>query len=200
MHRAMSLRSRLIDTSPRSWLVDIDDYFLQSSVSYYDLNKKVSHCSRAAEIIKGGSADNTAFTRAQMERLGTSVRRLYGLLHQRFVITEDGVQKVAAKVANAVYGLCPRVACQQSKLIPVGSTIEPDEDVVKLWCPKCHDIYESGSDLDAAFFGPDLPVMYHKVLAMRLKFQVASDYLDAYEKPDGEVVPGILQRLVRWGE
>jgi casein kinase II subunit beta len=196
----MSLRSRLIDTSPRSWLVDIDDYFLQSSVSYYDLNKKVSHCSRAAEIINGRSADNTAFTRSQIERFGTSVRRLYGLLHQRFVITEEGIQKLAAKVGNAVYGLCPRVACHQSKLIPVGSTIELDEDVVKLWCPKCHDIYESGSDLDAAFFGPDLPVMYHKMLGMRLKFQVASDYLEAYVKTDGEVVPAIPQRLVRWGE
>jgi casein kinase II subunit beta len=200
MYRGTSLRSRLIDTSPRSWLVDIDDYFLQSSVSYYDPNKKVSHCSRAAQIIKGGSPDNTAFTRSQIERIGPSVRRLYGLLHGRFVITEDGIQKVAAKVANAVYGLCLRVVCQQSKLIPVGLTIEPDEDVVNLWCPKCHDIYESGSDLDAAFFGPDLPVMYHKVLGLRLKFQVASYYLDEYVKPNGEVVPAIPQRLVRWGE
>jgi casein kinase II subunit beta len=199
-HRPRDLRSRFIDISPRSWLIEIDDYFLQSSVSYYNLHKLVPHFNRAVDIVKGEPIEISSLTRAQIDRVGQSVQRLYGLLHQRFVITDDGARKLQRKVSTGIYGLCPRIVCRGARLVPYGTTAEPDQDRVKCWCPKCHDLYESTSDVDAAFFGPDVPGMYCKILGLSLKFQVPSKLLNGYTDEKGEVVPAIEQRLVRWGE
>jgi casein kinase II subunit beta len=189
----------LIDISSRSWLVEIDDYFLQSSVSYYNLQKKVSHFSRAADVVRNDPMDISLLSRGQIARLGQSAQRLYGLLHQRFIITDDGARKLQRKVTAGIYGVCPRAMCRGARLLPYGATIEPDQDRVKCWCPKCHDLYESASDLDAAYFGPDIPGMYCKILGFSLRFQVASPLLAAY-RDDGKDVPQIEKRLVRWGE
>jgi casein kinase II subunit beta len=198
--RPRDLRSRFVDFSARSWFVEIDDYFLQSSVSYYNLHQWVSHFNRAATVVKGESIDLSSLNRGQVERIGESTHRLYGLLHQRFVITDDGARKLQRKVSAGIYGICPRLVCGGAKLLPYGSTVEPDEDRVKCWCPRCHDLYESTSDLDAAYFGPDLPGMYCKVIGVSLKFNVASTYLRGYVDENGERVKEIEQRLVRWGE
>jgi casein kinase II subunit beta len=188
-----------VDTRSTSWLIEIDDHFLQSAVSYYDLNRKVPHYSHAVEVVKIGSYNITGFTQEQIEILRNVTRKLYGLLHQRFAITDDGVRKLARKVSVGLYGLCPRIACKGAKLIPMGFSLEPELDTVKVWCPKCHDVYNGKSNLDGAYFGPDLPMMYLKITGASLRFQVYSKFLEGYE--DGsEHIPRIKQRLVRWGE
>lgn len=197
--RHRDLRSRFVDTKPSSWLIEIEDYFLQSAVSYYDLHRRVRYYSRASEIVKGVSYDLTGVSQDQVDKLANSTRRLYGLLHQRFAITDDGVHKLSVKVNAGIYGFCPRVACKRSKLIPMGFSHELDRDSAKAWCPKCHDVYDVGSTLDGAYFGPDLPLMYLKITGGPLKFQVYSKLLDGYEDKDGSV-QRIQQRLVRWGE
>jgi casein kinase II subunit beta len=189
----------LIDVSARSWFVEIDDYFLQSSVSYYNLQKKVTHFSRAAAIVRNDPLDISLLSRAQVARLGQSAHRLYGLLHERFLITDDGARKLQRKVASGTYGACPRLMCRGARLLPYGATLEPDQERVQCWCPRCHDLYESASDLDAAFFGPDVPGMYCKILGLSLRFQAPSPLLAAY-RADGKEVPRLEKRLVRWGE
>ena len=200
MRRFEDFRSMWMDTSSHSWLVDIDDYFLQSTVSYYGLNTLVPHCSRATAVIKGRPVDLSSLTRDQVERLAASCRRLYGLLHQRFITSEDGIGKLYKKYQRGVYGKCPRVACKGHHVIPMGMSIEPDEGTVKLWCPKCHDVYNCASKLDGAYFGPDIPVMFHKMNQIPLRFKAESDFLKEYKKEDGTIVPAIEQRMYRWGE
>jgi casein kinase II subunit beta len=180
-------------------MVEIDDYFLQSSVSYYGLNVYVPHCSRITQIIKGRVPDLTDATKDQIEKLASSCKRLYGLLHQRFIITEDGIRKLMVKYTHGVYGKCPRIACRGQHLIPMGTSIELDQDIVKTWCPRCHDMYNCASDLDGAYFGPDLPIMFHKIANIPLRFKGQSKLLCKYET-DEETVPEIAQRLYRWGE
>jgi casein kinase II subunit beta len=186
--------------SPSSWLIEIDDYYLQSSVSYYDLNRKVTSYSRAAEVVKGYSFDLSGASQSQISRLAVATARLYGLLHARFCVTEEGASKLSQKVAMGTYGTCPRVSCKGARLLPVGLTAEPDRDKVKLYCLKCHDVYNSQSDLDAAYFGPDIPIMYCKVLQLPLRFQVYSRLLEKYRDDTDKQVPAIKQRLFRWGE
>ena len=189
-----------LDKSPTSWLVDIDDYFRQSTVSYYGLNTIVPHCTRATAVIKGRSVDLSSLSKDQIEKLASSCRLLYGLLHQRYVTSEDGIRQLHAKVQRGVYGKCPRTACKGQHVIPMGLSIELGVDTVKLWCPKCHDIYNCDSKLDGAFFGPDLPVMFHKLNDIPLRFRASTDLLKEYKREDGTVVPAVKQRLYRWGE
>jgi casein kinase II subunit beta len=198
--RRRDLRAVFVDTSASSWLVEIDDYYLESSVSYQDLSRKVSHYPRAADIVKGRRLDVSGISKDYVTKLGSATAKLYGLLHARFLLTGEGVDKLSQKVAAGIYGVCPRVACGDANLLPMGLTGEPGIATVKRWCLKCHDIYENQSDLDAAYFGPDLPVMFCKLMQIPLSFQVLSTLLDTYQDDAGEKVPAIKQRLVRWGE
>lgn len=203
MSRGMhNFRAMYMDTSPNSWLVEIDDYYLQSSVSYYGLNNYVDHCSRASMIIKGRSFDTSEYSQSRLEALAESCRLLYGLLHQRFITTDDGTSKLLEKYHRGVYGQCPRTACRGKHLIPMGFDIEPHKNKVKLWCPQCHDIYNAPPqiDIDGAFFGPDLPIMFHKIKEIPLKFRAFTTVLNKKEDEDGNEVPAIKQRLYRWGE
>jgi hypothetical protein len=115
-----------LNLSPSSWLIGINDYYLQSSVSYYDLHRKVQHYLRAADVVKGRSFDLSSASREQISKLAASTARLYGLLHRRFCVTEDGAAKFSQKVALGNYGMCPRVSCKSRKLLSVGLTSEPD--------------------------------------------------------------------------
>lgn len=188
------------DRRPQSWLVDIDDAFIQSTVSYYGLNTIVPHCTRAAAVIKGRPVDLGAMSPDQIEKLASSCRLLYGLLHQRYITSREGIHQLFHKYSRGVYGKCPRAACNDQNVIPMGLSIEPGVDTVKLWCPKCHDVYNSGSKLDGAFFGPDLPIMFHKLKDIPLRFRAYTDVLKEYKKEDGTAVPAVKQRLYRWGE
>lgn len=184
-----NLRSKLFDRGVQDWLVDIDDFFIQSSVSYYGLNTIVPHFSRAASVMKGRSLDSSRTS------LVESCALLYGLLHQRYVLSDDGMRRIYNKYQIGVYGKCPRVACKGKHLIPMGLYDEPSKDNVKCWCPSCHDVYETDIDLDGAYFGPDLPMMFHKIINLSLKYKAFSTFLK-----DDDDVPEIQQRLYRWGE
>jgi casein kinase II subunit beta len=190
----------LPDTSSRSWFIEIDDFYVQSAVSYYGLNALVPHFSRALAVVKGGYVDPSRMSPEKMEKLRESVHKLYGLLHQRFAVTEDGLRKLHQKYSRGVYGKCPRLACNKQNLLPFGVSAELDIAPVKVWCTRCHDVYQSESDLDGAYFGPDIPVMFHKVLRIPLRWRADTNWLDGYEKDDGTVVQKIKPRLLRWGE
>ena len=201
MSRTQSLRSLYMDSSSKGWLVDIDDYYLQSSVSYYGLTQYVPrHFSKACSIVKGRYFNLSGLNDRQYESLADACRTLYGMLHQRYIVTEDGVRKLHSKYSKGVYGVCPRAACKGRHLIPMGFSAEPRQDKVKLWCPQCHDVYNSNSDIDGAYFGPDLPVMFHKIADIPLKFRSFSTFLEKRKDENGNDVPAIRQRLYRWGE
>ena len=200
MSRRDNFRSLYLDQSPTSWLVEIDDYFLQSTVSYYDLNNFVPSYRYAVSIIKGRRIDTSEMSKQQVDSLVKSCKLLYGLLHQRYVISEDGIRKLFSKYKRGVYGTCPRVSCSGKGLIPMGFWNEPGKGKVKCWCPQCHDIYNANSDLDGAFFGPDLPIMFHKISDIPIKYRPFNYFLAAYKNNDGKDVPEIKQRLYRWGE
>ncbi|OHT10928.1 Casein kinase II subunit beta [Tritrichomonas foetus] len=185
---------------PSDWLVEIDEYYLQSAVSYYGLNSKVPNYSRAAAIIKGRAIDTSEMSERQIVSLFESCKLLYGLLHQRYIVTEDGIRRLYSKYKRKVYGVCPRTACQGRALIPMGLDIEHGQNTVKCYCPQCHDIYNTYSQLDGAFFGPDLPIMFHKVCEIPTKFRPHSNFFGKYLDENGKEVPEIKQRLHRWGE
>lgn len=190
-------RSLYRDMSPTAWMIEVDDYFLQSTVSYYGLSSLVPHYGSAASVIKGRVRDITRFPGGNPE---VPCRKLYGLLHQRFITSDDGIRRLHEKYRHGIYGKCPRVACTNHHLLPMGLTIEPGVDTVKLWCPKCHDVYDCDSDIDGAYFGPDIPIMFMKLCRIPLRFRAESTLIDAYQKLGGSEVPAIAQRLHRWGE
>ena len=75
------------------------------------------------------------------------------------------------KFRKADFGRCPRVFCYLQPLLPVGLSDIPYQKAVKLYCPKCEDIYSPKSNrhgsIDGAYFGttfPHLLLMVHPQL------------------------------------
>ena len=45
------------------------------------------------------------------------------------------------KYRNYDFGMCPRVHCGKQRCLPVGESDTPRSRTVKIYCPKCEDIY-----------------------------------------------------------
>jgi casein kinase II subunit beta len=71
------------------------------------------------------------------------------------------------KYKKADFGRCPRVLCYSTALVPVGLADVPYQKAVKLYCPRCEDIYSPKSSrhgaIDGAYFGSTLPHMLFMV-------------------------------------
>lgn len=93
-------------------------------------------------------------TRMTVEK---SARHVYGLIHSRFILSSAGLERMYAKYESGSFGTCPRVLCQETKLLPLGISDIPMVEGVKLFCPHCEDVYNPKStrhaSIDGAYFG-----------------------------------------------
>jgi casein kinase II subunit beta len=65
------------------------------------------------------------------------IQDLFGLIHARFLVSHEGLQQLKIKFINRDYGSCERVACDGSKMLPIGQSSELGEQRVKVYCPIC---------------------------------------------------------------
>lgn len=116
------------------------------------------------------------------DSIEASARYLYGLIHARFITTSRGQTKMvqplsllpclsphraerdqSEKFRKAEFGRCPRVLCAQQPVLPVGLSDIPYQKAVKLYCPRCEDVYTPRSSrhgqIDGAYFGTSFPHM-----------------------------------------
>ncbi|KAG0172709.1 casein kinase 2 regulatory subunit [Apophysomyces sp. BC1015] len=86
---------------------------------------------------------------------------LYGLIHQRYLLTRNGLLMMGERYASEQFGCCPRVYCGQCPVIPCGRYDEVGKESVRLYCPSCMDLYNPPSILyervDGAHFGTTYP-------------------------------------------
>ena len=197
-----NIKDYYFDNSSKSWICEIEPDYLQSQVSYYGLNQYVPYYSHAAAIIRGRKLDFSELNQAKLSKLISSCKLLYGLLHQRFILTQEGVYYMEIKYRKGLFGHCPRFACDQEKLLPIGLTTVPGQEKVKCYCPRCHDIYETDADYDAAFFGPDFPMMFTKSVEFPDYNPFVPININIFAEKDekGSANPPIEKRLKRWGE
>ena len=88
---------------------------------------------------------------------------LYGLIHQRYLLTKKGLLKMRTKYFYEVFGICPRVLCQNQPVLPIGLNEELSISRVKVYCPKCEDVYIPRFkfvDIDGAYFGKSFPFIF----------------------------------------
>ncbi|KAG1457999.1 hypothetical protein G6F56_006492 [Rhizopus delemar] len=86
---------------------------------------------------------------------------LYGLIHQRYLLTRHGLKQMAQRYSNEHFGVCPRVYCYKCPVIPCGRYDEISKESVRLYCPSCLDLYSPPSSIlqaiDGAHFGTTFP-------------------------------------------
>ena len=88
---------------------------------------------------------------------------LYGLIHQRYILTKKGLLKMRVKYHYSMFGICPRLLCDKQEVVPIGMDEELSISRVKVYCPKCEDVYVPRSrfvDIDGAYFGKSFPNIF----------------------------------------
>lgn len=93
----------------------------------------------------------------QQEMVENDAENLFGLIHARYVLTNRGLHAMLEKYKAAQFGRCPRVLCNGPAVLPVGISDTTNQESVKLYCPRCEDIFQSKSSrhehIDGAYFG-----------------------------------------------
>lgn len=72
---------------------------------------------------------------------------LYGLIHQRYLLTRNGLRLMAERYSSSQFGTCPRYYCEKSPVLPMGRYDEAGRESVHLYCPCCLDIYNPPSSI-----------------------------------------------------
>lgn len=103
-------------------------------------------------------------TEEQHEVVECAAELLYGLIHARFILTARGLAAMRDKFKNVEFGRCPRVLCSGQPCLPAGPSDAHQASTVKIFCPKCEDLYFPRSKyhvhVDGAFFGTTFPHLF----------------------------------------
>jgi len=66
---------------------------------------------------------------------------LYGILHARYIRSREGLALVYGKYLQGAYGYCPRALCDKQRVVPNGMSDKLRQNRVKVFCPKCEEMY-----------------------------------------------------------
>ena len=100
-------------------------------------------------ILDADSPNNEILTEEQHELVESAAEMLYGLIHVRYILTSRGMGAMFEKFKSCEFGRCPRVHCNGQACLPIGTSDVPRQATVKIFCPKCCDIYYPRSKYQA---------------------------------------------------
>ncbi|CAK0761044.1 Casein kinase II subunit beta-3 [Coccomyxa viridis] len=141
---------------------EVDEEFIQDDFNLSGLSSQVSYYDYALDLILDADSPSTEIlTDEQHELVESAAETLYGLIHVRYILTSRGMNAMYEKYKACEFGRCPRVLCNGQPCLPVGTCDVPRQSTVKIFCPKCQDIYYPRSkyqgNVDGAFFGTTFP-------------------------------------------
>ncbi|KAH0924882.1 hypothetical protein HID58_017138 [Brassica napus] len=156
------------DTSWISWFCnlrgneffcEVDEDYVQDDFNLCGLSGLVPYYDYALDLILDiESSNGDMFTEEQNELVESAAEMLYGLIHVRYILTSKGM------AAMVLLKKCPRVFCSGQSCLPVGQSDIPRSSTVKIYCPKCEDLYYPRSkyegNIDGAYFGTTFPHLF----------------------------------------
>jgi len=144
---------------------EVDDDYIQDDFNLSGLSMMVPYYDYALDTILDLESQHAdSLTDEQHEIIETAAEMLYGLIHARFVLTTRGLACMLEKYKAVQFGRCPRVLCGGQPCLPVGQSDIPHTSTVKLYCPKCQDLFYPRSrfqgSVDGAYFGTTFPHLF----------------------------------------
>ncbi|XP_010531689.1 PREDICTED: putative casein kinase II subunit beta-4 isoform X2 [Tarenaya hassleriana] len=135
--------------------VDVD--YIKDDFNRFNLSPQVPHYRDALSMILDEKPGGVAITD---ERVKKAAKKLYGLIHARYILTKEGLDAMLEKFKHFEFERCPRYCCYGQACLPVGLSDLPGKNTVKIYCPQCKDIYSPASPqdkyrarVDGAYFG-----------------------------------------------
>ncbi|XP_018482025.1 casein kinase II subunit beta-1-like isoform X2 [Raphanus sativus] len=157
------------DTSWISWFCslrgneffcEVGEDYIQDDFNLCGLSSLIPYYEYALDLI----LDVESSHEEQNELIESAAEMLYGLIHARYILTTKGLAAMLDKYKNYDFGRCPRVYCCGQTCLPVGQSDLPRSSTVKIYCPKCGDIYYPRSkyqgNIDGAYFGTTFPHLF----------------------------------------
>ncbi|XP_061358948.1 casein kinase II subunit beta-1-like isoform X1 [Gastrolobium bilobum] len=162
------------DTSWISWFCnlrgneffcEVDDDYVQDDFNLSGLSSQVPYYDYALDLILDvESSHGDMLAEEQNELIESAAEMLYGLIHARYILTSKGMTAMLDKYRNDHFGRCPRVYCSGQPCLPIGQSDIPSSSTVKIYCPRCEDIYYPRSkyqgNIDGAYFGNTFPHLF----------------------------------------
>jgi len=143
---------------------EVERSYIEDGFNLYGLRACVPNFSDCLDLM----LDRIGPDDSDDSRLTQSACTLYGLIHARYIITAHGLDAMYNKYAAKEFGTCPLLQCGGQPVLPVGVKDEVGVDTVKVFCPKCQNIYHpppirsrGGScTVDGASFGTTFPHLF----------------------------------------
>lgn len=180
----------------------VHEDYIEDDFNLTGLQAQVPFWKQALEMVLDVEPEEDSNTIPDISIIESSSELLYGLVHQRFILTKAGLAMMAERYEQAGFGRCSRVFCQGYALLPCGRADTPGVDTVKLFCPNCQDIYSTPSskyaNVDGAFFGTTFPTLFFHTYPEFLPMPFKGSSSTA--APGANPTPDDLEKILETGQ
>ncbi|KAL4476836.1 hypothetical protein ABPG72_010673 [Tetrahymena utriculariae] len=143
------------------FLCEVDDDYIRDNFNLYGIKQKFNHYNDTIEmILSSESPDDDDLEDERFLEIYQEATDVYGLIHARFITSPKGLALMREKFLLGRFGVCPRVLCERQNVLPVGMSEELRTSRVKVYCPRCEDVYipkKKCPDIDGCYFGVSFP-------------------------------------------
>ncbi|BFU23157.1 casein kinase II regulatory subunit family protein [Entamoeba histolytica HM-1:IMSS-B] len=142
------------------YYVRVDNSFIEDSFNYYGLENQVHGYKEVKEYLLSKKKKSI---KQEDEFLYNGASILYGLIHARFIVTEEGLKKMKRKYKKQEFGICPRYYCNKAALLPFSPSDKLNESTIQLVCPLCKHVYRPPQEyatIDGAHFGSSFASLF----------------------------------------
>ncbi|GAA5803228.1 hypothetical protein HPULCUR_008705 [Helicostylum pulchrum] len=171
------MESDRASSAPTSWInwfcsskkhkyyTEVEERFIEDPFNLIGLSSHIQLYKETLEIILDLEPVDAMYNRVpDLSLLEPSAELLYGLIHQRYILTKQGMFQMYGKYEAGHFGKCPRFYCNDSHLLPCGQHDLPKNGSVRLFCPNCMDLYippnPKHQDIDGSHFGTTFPHLF----------------------------------------
>eukprot|EP00262_Sarcandra_glabra_P020473 TRINITY_DN8158_c0_g1_i3.p1 TRINITY_DN8158_c0_g1~~TRINITY_DN8158_c0_g1_i3.p1 ORF type:complete len:286 (-),score=42.03 TRINITY_DN8158_c0_g1_i3:441-1298(-) len=145
-------------------LCEVDEDYIQDDFNLCGLQGQVPYYDYALDMILDSDSLSGEVDGEEHTDIESAAELLYGLIHARYILTSKGLNAMHEKYKRVDFGRCPRVYCGGQPCLPLGSSDIPRNGSVKIYCPRCEDLYfprcKYQSNMDGAYIGTTFPHLY----------------------------------------